>query len=135
MTREKLLKEIDQRYQVFLSLLNHIHMEDLAVPGVNGVWSVKDTLAHINAHEERMLAWMAAKLRGATPVTYQPYAMPDAQLDALNAEIFTQNRSRPWEDVLSGWQQVHAQTITFVKSAGQELFDSQKCHLLEGEPL
>ncbi len=135
MSRTVLLHEIGSKYQDLLSLLRNMRTESLTAPGVNGEWSIKDTLAHISAHEQRMLAWMTRRLRGETPAEVQPYAMPDAELDALNADIFQQNRSRSWEDVLDEWQNVHTQTLNFVESAGQALFDEQKGRLLEGEPL
>ena len=131
----ELLERIDRGYARLNDLLNGLNAKFLSASGVNGAWSIKDTLAHISAHEERMLAWMTRRLRGEIPLEYQPYAMPDPALDALNAEIYLQNRERSWEDVLTGWQEVHAKTVAFVESTGEELFDGEKYRLLEGEPL
>ena len=89
-------------------------------PGALGKWSVKDILAHILVHEQRMLQWMTQRLRGDYPVLPEPYAMPNAELDILNEHIYQDNQHRSLDDILRDLHRTHAEALRLVKTASEE---------------
>jgi hypothetical protein len=131
-----LLVKIEEGKADFDSLVTGFSDAQLKRSGVCGEWSVKDIVAHIAVHEQRMLSWMTEKLLGGAPKEYQPYALPDVQLDALNYQIYLDNVGRPWEDVQQDWESAHKKTLDWIRSVDEQtLFDAGKFHLLDGEPL
>jgi hypothetical protein len=75
-----------------LSILN---AEDMIRPGVAGAWSVKDILAHLTAWERLFLDWYSSGLQGSTP-NITPVGMSQKSMDALNQQIYEQNRDAAW---------------------------------------
>jgi len=131
-----LIDKVEKGYELFESPLSELSENQKMQPGVCGDWSVKDIVAHITVHEQRMLKWMGEKIRGGTPEEYQPYDSPDEQLNTLNHQIYLDNVNRYWEDVLHVWKSTHEQTLAWIQSVSKEaLFDSSKFHLKGGEPL
>jgi hypothetical protein len=104
--------------------------------GAVGKWSVKDTVAHIVVHEQRMLQWMNEKVGGKQPTMFQPYAMPADELDQLNEEIYQENLDRSLDDVIHSLEQTHTEALRFVEtSTAEDILDTGRLQLLGGEPL
>ncbi len=136
MDKRKLLDEIQIGHMFFKALLTQVGGNAMVRPGIIGEWSVQDLVAHIVVHEQRMLEWMAARLRGDTPALPQPYAMPDDALAQLNEAIYQENRSRTLGDVLHDLDETHSQALALVEEAREEdLVDVRRFRLLGGEPL
>lgn len=136
MNKDILIDKVQKGYEHFNSLQAELSEGQVIKPGVNGDWSVKDIVAHIVVHEQRMLKWMVERLGGGTPDAYQPYDSPDEQLDALNHQIYLENRSRSWEEVIQDWANTHAKTLAWMQSVNEEdLFDDSKFCLSGREPL
>jgi hypothetical protein len=136
MNKAILIEKIQKEKEVFGFLLDELSQEAVLLPGVCGEWSVKDIVAHITVHEQRMLKWLDETLKGENPSEYQPYDSPDEQLNALNHQIYLDHLNRSWKDVLADWESTHRQTLAWTNSADDDaLFDSSRFHLLGGEPL
>jgi hypothetical protein len=136
MNKPELLEAIQHGYSSFKELLAEFEAEQLCRPGAVGKWSIKDTLAHIIVHEQRMIQWMNERLCGKHPRLPQPYAMPDEELNELNEQIYQENLDRALEDVLGDLDQMHAQALALVGTCPEEdLLDSGRFRLLGGEPL
>lgn len=136
MNKNTLIDNIRTGKMLLDSLLNGLSEDQFIQPGVCGEWSVKDTVAHIIVHEKRMLVWMIETLKGVTPEEYQPYASPDKQLNALNHQIYLDNKNRRLKEVLREWESTHAQTLAWLQMVNEEdLFDANRFCLLDGEPL
>jgi hypothetical protein len=71
--------------------------------------SIKDTIAHLGAWQERTIAQLEAALHGQTPrfphwpVELGEEESPDA-VDRANAWILETHRDRLWADVHQGWR-------------------------------
>lgn len=136
MNKVRLLERIRSGRELFKALIAELSDEQLTQPGINGDWSVKDILAHIVVHEQRMLDWMAQRMHGETPISFQPYAMPDPELAELNERIYQENRGREWANVVQDWDQTYELTQTFVTAADEaDLMTTRRFHLQGGEPL
>lgn len=136
MRKATLLAAILAGREQFNALLAELSAAQLTQAGAIGAWSVKDTLAHIVVHEQRMLQWLAEKLRGATPAAFQPYDMPDLALAELNLQIYQENRDRAWAEVFQDWQLTAEQTQAFVAAADEaDLMSTRQFQLRGGEAL
>jgi len=135
MTKERLVEHIETGHAAFKVLLAEIPPERILQAGVAGEWSVKDIVAHIEAHEHRTIDWVQARLRGEQPAG-QPYDTPEEELTEINARIFVANRDRTLPDVLAGLDAAHERTLAFVMSTGErDLVDASRCALRGGEAL
>jgi len=136
MSKSKLIEAIQNGYTLFKTLLAELDVEQMIQPGSIGKWSVKDTMAHILIHEQRMIQWMKERLRGGYPLLPQPYAMPDDELDRLNERIYQENHDRSLGDILHQLDQTHAEALTLVETSIEEdILDPYRFHLEGGEPL
>ncbi len=136
MSKSRLLEFIQNGYDRFRELLAQINLEQMTRPGTIGQWSVKDTVAHIVVHEQRMIEWMRERLAGAQPLAPQPYNMPDDELDELNEQIHRQNLARPLDDILCDLERTHVQVLALVDTSTEEdLLDPEFFQLQAGEPL
>ena len=67
-------------------------------------WSLKDVLAHISSWDRHLLAWLDAAERGQRPDLPEPFGLPDAEVDRLNAANHAATRDRPLADVLAEYR-------------------------------
>jgi hypothetical protein len=136
MNQSELLESIQTGYGLFKTLLAQLPTDQLTVPGVVGQWSVKDILAHIVVHEQRMIVWVRATLRAENPAGPQPYGLPEEPLAVINEQIYQENRDRRWDDLISALDEAHTQSLALVEQAREaDLIDPQHFHLEGGEPL
>ena len=136
MSKPRLLEAIQNGYDLFKELLSEFDEEQMNQPGAIGKWSIKDTLAHIAVHEQRMIWWMRERLQGKHPALTQPYAMPDDELDKLNECIYQENLSRRLREVMLDLEAAHVEALKLVEESAEEnIFDAGCLQLQGGEPL
>ena len=78
--RAAVLAEADVAWQAFQAKLIGLTADDYERPGVEGVWSLKDTLGHLSAWHMEANAWLELYRRGEP---FPPFTM---NLDQFNAE-------------------------------------------------
>jgi hypothetical protein len=88
--------------------------------GVVGTWSVKDVLAHLTAWEQLLLNWYNAGLHDKSPLLPVPVGMSKNAIDALNQDIFEQNRHKSLSSVLSEFQASYLQVLKLVQVVSEE---------------
>jgi hypothetical protein len=136
MSKSKLLAAIHAGHDTFKSLLAEFTEEQLLQPGVVGEWSIKDILAHIVVHEERMIQWVTEMLLGHPPETSQPYGMPEDELTIVNQIIYQENRDRCLSNVLSALEDAHVHSLAMVAGAREGDLTGGGCFKLkDGEPV
>ncbi len=91
------------------SLLAGLSPAQIADPSLADGLSVKDTLAHLKAWQERTIARLEGALQGHAPHFPQwPVALTDEEtresVDLANAWIFETQRDRPWADIYQEWR-------------------------------
>jgi uncharacterized protein (TIGR03083 family) len=117
MNRDELLSALrDSRAQVEAAL-SGLADAQLTGPGALDEWSVKDILSHLTAWEAEAVTVLAKVKRGL-----KPGKLPSAQaeVDALNAKWYKENKRRPLDRVLADFRGVRAQMIRQVESLSDD---------------
>ncbi|MBA2721112.1 MAG: ClbS/DfsB family four-helix bundle protein [Chloroflexi bacterium] len=96
---------------------------------VDGDWTRKDVVAHLEAWERRVVDLLAA-LRSGHPPTDR------GDTDAMNAGFHAASRDRSLDDVRAGERDAYGAMITAIEGASdEELFDGGHFGWTEGDPL
>jgi hypothetical protein len=119
MTRQQLLKQLDQAWTTFKESYADLSEAQMMEPGVTGHWSVKDILAHVTWWEEEALKHLPLILKGGRPPRY---SLQYGGIDAFNAQMTEQKRSLSLSDVLRQLDETHRRLIDYVQSAPEEQF-------------
>jgi hypothetical protein len=117
-SKSELLDRLSSERAQWQTLLNGIDASQIDVPGVVGVWSVKDTLAHVLAYEKFLADRMREILTGAT---YLPSETPQA-LDAFLEKFGYLDFGSPLldDDGPNAWIVQKYRTVTFAALAELE---------------
>ena len=103
MTKPELQDAIQTGRLAFDELLNTIPEDTMEDPLLENGWSVKDTLMHIVAWEQRLIGWLNAVAQGDQPTLPAPGYTWD-QMDELNAQTVIQQRHRSLQDILASFR-------------------------------
>src|SRR5918994_1438050 len=104
MTRQQLLKQLDQAWTTFKESYADLSDAQMMEPGVTGHWSVKDILAHVTWWEEEALKHLPLILKGGRPPRY---SVTYGGIDAFNAMMAERKRNLPLSDVLTQKNDTH----------------------------
>lgn len=113
-SKDQLLKDILTERRRLERYLSALSAKDMLKPGVTGVWSVKDILAHLAAWEKLFCEWYQAGIQGGSSAT-TPVGMCQGAIDALNQQIYEQNRRRALEDILAEFHASYQQVIHLIE--------------------
>lgn len=98
---------------------------------VNGDWTRRDVLAHLEAWERRAAAMYDSLRVGRDP----DYVEEGGLGDALNDRIFEENRSRSLADVRRGETEAYEALVRAVETAPEaDLFDPDRFAWTHGRP-
>jgi hypothetical protein len=114
-----------------LQVLNGLTPEQMLQPGVTGIWSVKDILAHL-------VAWEAEVVTALNQVQNRrvPSIINIEDIDEWNEEQYHTNRERPLEAILADFEGVHKMLCRMVEDFDERaLTDTRRYPWMEGEPL
>lgn len=95
-TKAELIEQVHAQYAALDAATAPILPAQISVPGVNGAWSVKDTVAHLAFWHQNLLA----RLHSAATNQYVP-ASTEIDDDAWNLRCFTANRDRTPDDIMA----------------------------------
>ena len=96
-------------------LLAQIGPERMEQPGVNGRWSMKDMVAHLNGWQPKLIASMQAAQRGE-PEPPPPWPAQLQTEDEINTWIYESKKGRPVHEVLNETDQQFQQLIAVIES-------------------
>src|SRR2546423_4999647 len=117
MSKQQLLKRLDQAWVDFQESYAGLSDADLMRPGVTGTWSVRDIIAHVTWWEEEALTHLPLVLAGGRPPRY---SVTHGGIDAFNAKMTEQRK--PWSlaQVLTQQDEVHRRLVALVQDAPEE---------------
>jgi hypothetical protein len=91
-------------------------------------------LAHIASWHHRLLTLLHAAIRNEEPTISGPDSVEE--MDALNAQFYRENKSRPLDEVLTEFRATHQQIRDIIQAMHEEeLISPQRFAWTQGSPL
>ncbi len=132
--KAKLLDQMSTSYAALEEILAPLDKTQYSTEGVIPGWSIKDILAHIAAWHHRLLAWLHAAVRHEEPTISGPDSVEE--MDALNAQFYQENKSRPLDEVLVDFRITHQQIMDIVQPMPEDdLMSPHRFAWSQGKPL
>ena len=132
--KTSILNEISTSYAALEEILAPLDKTQYFTEGVIPGWSIKDMLAHIASWHHRLLTWLDAAIRNVEPAIAGPDSVEE--MDALNAQFYQENKSRPLDEVLTDFRTTHQQIMDIIQAMREEdLISPQRFAWSQGSPL
>lgn len=134
MSKAELISRIESERRALEATLARIPAEDMLVEGVVGVWSIKDTLAHIAMWYSRAVTLLFQAERGKALQVPQSNA-PD--WSDVNARDYASQKDRPLDRIQADFHGAHQQLVKRLSAWVDEaaLFDPRRYPALKGRAL
>ena len=120
MNKSGLLNWLQEEYRQWEALLDQIGPERMEQPGVNGDWSMKDIIAHLNGWQPRLIAYLQTAQR-SEPEPPPPWPVHLKTDDEINAWIYEANRGRSVREVLDVSQQLFQRLLSVVEEFPEDV--------------
>ncbi len=132
--KTSILNEMSTSYAALEEILAPLDKTQYFTEGVIPGWSIKDMLAHIASWHHRLLAWLDAAVRNQEPTLSGLDSVEE--MDALNAQFYQENISRPLDEVLTDLRTTRQQIMDIVQAMPEEdLMSPHRFAWSKGEPL
>jgi len=132
--KTSILDQMRSSYAALEEILAPLDKTQYSKEGVIPGWSIKDMLAHIASWHHRLLAWLDAAVRNQEPTISGPDNVEE--MNALNAQFYQENKSRPLDEVLADFLITHQQIMDIVQAMPEEdLMSPHRFDWSKGEPL
>src|SRR5205809_4394897 len=132
--KTSILNEMSISYAALEEILTTLDKTQYFTEGVIPGWSIKDILAHIASWHHRLLAWLDAAVRNQEPTISGPDNVEE--MNALNAQFYQENKSRPLDEVLADFLITHQQIMDIVQAMPEEdLMSTHRFAWSQGKPL
>jgi len=119
--KSELLAELDQEWANIERICFSMSEADMLASGVEGEWSVKDTLCHISAWEKYLLDRLGYVLTGQQPL-YPAMSSRD-DVDRFNAQVYADNKDRPLTSVIIEFRTLYRGVMTVLESLDDEVLN------------
>jgi AraC family transcriptional regulator len=133
MDKAGLIRFVVQARERFRQLVAPLGEAQMTAPNVQGVWSIKDIVAHVTAWEELMADWLDAVARGETP------DMPEfdqASLDLLNEEMYLVHRDESLSEVMAAFDGLKGRALASIEAVPeQDLLAQCRLGWMKDDPL
>jgi hypothetical protein len=125
MTGERLAGILRTERARWNALLAQVGPDRLDVPGVEGMWSVKEIVAHLSWYEGRVIEGARQVLSTGTFTRSQEgwAALP---MDERNARMAEAARARPAEQVLAEAEATFGQLLALIQQAPTDILNDPK---------
>ncbi len=132
MKKAEVIEQIKQSRALIDDAIAGLTPDQMLRPGVIGLWSVKDMLAHLAAWQSELITALS---RLDTPKV-TPEIVKIEDIYAWNDDTYHANAPRPLDIVLEDFQGVHKHLLKMVQDMPEkDLNDVRKFEWMEGEPL
>lgn len=114
-TKRQLLDRIEHAHAEFEAAFAGLSDAQMAEPGAQNDWSIKDILAHVTFWHRRLSYLLGCAQRGEPFVSLrQPGEEGSASVDRANAENYAANRDRPLSELRAEYAQAYDQALASV---------------------
>jgi hypothetical protein len=121
-SRQKLLNRLNQDWSSFMASYSDLAEKELQTPGVIGLWSIKDIIAHVTTWEEEALKYLPIILHGKRPPRY---SVQYGGIDAFNAQTAANKKNLSLAEVLREQDLTHRELTKLIEKAPQEHLESR----------
>lgn len=132
MKKQELIAEVRQARADMMEALEGLPADAMLRPGVIGMWSIKDILAHLSIWQSELITALD-QLDNPTRV---PHVAEIEDIDEFNAEQYRVNVRRPLDVVIEDFEGVHKHLIKTIEELDEKILnDGRRFPWMEGEPL
>ena len=132
--KTSILNEMSTSYAALEAILASLDKTQYFAEGVIPGWSIKDILAHIASWHHRLLKWLDAAVQHEEPAISGPDNVEE--MDALNAQFYQENKSRPLDEVLADFRTSYRHIFDITQAIPEEdLISPHKFAWSKGRPL
>lgn len=130
-TKREILHELEEARADLLVSIEGLSPDAMRRPGAVGIWSVKDTLAHVAAWEAELVTALNQVENGQVP------GIVDIEdIDAWNEEQYRLNVRRSLDAIRDDLTGVHRMLLRMLGDMDEKtLTDNRQFRWMEGEPL
>jgi hypothetical protein len=129
MKKPKLLNWLRNEQQEWETLLNQIGHARMGQPGVAGLWSMKDLVAHLTGWNRHLVGRLQAAQRGE-PEPPPPWPA-DLQAEAdINDWIYVASQGRSVDEIVEEARQVLRQLIAIIEDLPEDVRIEPEWHLV-----
>ena len=129
--KQDILDELSAARADLMDALHGLLPEEMLIAGVVGIWSIKDTLAHLVAWESEVVTAL-----NHVQNRHIPRLLQIEDIDEWNEEQYHVNVRRPLEAVLADLDSVHRMLHSMIADFDERaLTDNRRYVWMEGEPL
>ena len=121
MTPTQLLTRLDERWREFQESFAGLPDDALLAPGVTGVWSVRDLIAHVTTWNEEALKALPLVLEGKPLPRYASMG----GIDAFNAREQERKRGMSFGQVRQDMEATHGRLVEFLEAAPPAAYASE----------
>jgi uncharacterized damage-inducible protein DinB len=130
--KAEILEQIREARGALLAALEGLTDDPMLRPGVAGIWSVKDILAHLTAWQSELITALS-QLDAPRRV---PGIAKIEDIDDWNEEQYRVNARRSLQAVREDFNGVHKHLLKTIETLDDKVLeDAQKFPWMEGEPL
>jgi hypothetical protein len=119
LSKAELVQAMLVEYQKLDALLKTLTEDQMCLPEVCGLWSVKDILGHLYAWQQMVLSWYRAGVRGEdvkTPASDLKWS----EIPLLNQRIYEQYRDVSLNELKARFAASHGEIFETLKSIPEE---------------
>ena len=129
--KQELLSEAQKEYEALMKQIAEFTPEKMVRPGVIGVWSVKDIMAHLLEWQRMFMGWYEAGLRGQKPAT-PAKGYNWSELPALNQDIYERYRNAKLDGIRNQLETSHNHMLNLAGSLSEEELFTPASHKWTG---
>jgi len=120
-TKAQLIAKLRESRAALERVISKVEPQAMLEPGVCGIWSGKDVLAHV-AHWQKMhLGWWASVKHGEIPQVPAPgFSWSRDDVDQLNHLIFLEHRDQPLDEILQFLRVTFEEFMSVVEGTPEE---------------
>jgi hypothetical protein len=131
MSKAEVLDQIRQARAALLAAIDGLPDDVLLRPYIVGMWSIKDTLAHLTTWQSEVVTALAS-----LDPAHAPHVIEIDDIDEWNEEQYHVNVRRPLDIILEDFHGVHKQLLKAVEALDDRTLDDGRRYVwMEGEPL
>jgi hypothetical protein len=135
--KAKILRELKDEFGRWEELLQGLTIEQITEPLLPDSLSIKDTIGHLRAWQQRTIARLEAALDNQEPElpTVPEGLDPDSEEDTDNVNAWIQSiyALQPWGNVYPLWKEGFLRTVQLGEEIPEgDFFDAQKYPWLQG---